>query len=174
MCEPFLGSWKLISSENFESYMKELGVGFATRKLGSLAKPSVVISTNDDIITIKTESAFKNTEISFKLGEEFEETTADDRKTKSIITLDNGALFHVQKWDGKETTIKRKLVDSKLVVVSSIFFFLNPHLSTKALAETEMLIKKAAGACKKKVKYRNMVTLLLPGQIGKTWSSFSS
>uniref|UniRef100_A0A674IGV0 Fatty acid-binding protein, adipocyte-like n=1 Tax=Terrapene triunguis TaxID=2587831 RepID=A0A674IGV0_9SAUR len=115
MCEPFLGSWKLISSENFESYMKELGVGFATRKLGSLAKPSVVISTNDDIITIKTESTFKNTEISFKLGEEFEETTADDRKTKSIITLDNGALIHVQKWDGKETTIKRKLVDRGLL-----------------------------------------------------------
>uniref|UniRef100_A0A8C4XVW7 Cytosolic fatty-acid binding proteins domain-containing protein n=1 Tax=Gopherus evgoodei TaxID=1825980 RepID=A0A8C4XVW7_9SAUR len=112
----FLGTWKLVSSENFEEYMKELGVGFATRKLGSLAKPSVVISTNDDIITIKTESTFKNTEISFKLGEEFEETTADDRKTKSIITLDNGALIHVQKWDGKETTIKRELVDSKLVV----------------------------------------------------------
>uniref|UniRef100_A0A8C3RUI8 Cytosolic fatty-acid binding proteins domain-containing protein n=1 Tax=Chelydra serpentina TaxID=8475 RepID=A0A8C3RUI8_CHESE len=121
-CSSFLGSWKLVSSENFESYMKELGVGFATRKFGSLAKPSVIISTNDDIITIKTESSFKNTEISFKLGEEFEEMTADDRKTKvrSIITLDNGSLIHVQKWDGKETTIKRKLVDSKLVVECTI------------------------------------------------------
>ncbi|XP_039379826.1 fatty acid-binding protein, adipocyte-like isoform X4 [Mauremys reevesii] len=116
MCELFVGSWKLISSENFESYMKELGVGFATRKLGSLAKPSVVISTNDDIITIKTESTFKNTEISFKLGEEFEETTADDRKTKSIVTLEEGSLTQVQKWDGKETTIKRKLADGKMIV----------------------------------------------------------
>ncbi|CAM2106792.1 myelin P2 protein-like [Caretta caretta] len=118
--ELFLGTWKLISSENFEEYMKELGVGIATRKLGSLAKLSVIISTNDDITTIKTESSFKNTEISFKLGEEFEETTADDRKTKSIITLDNGSLIHVQKWDGKETTIKRKLVDAKLVVECTI------------------------------------------------------
>ncbi|XP_039379827.1 myelin P2 protein-like [Mauremys reevesii] len=116
MCELFLGTWKLISSENFDSYMEELGVGFTTRKLGSLAKPSVVISTNGDIITIKTESTFKNIEISFKLGEEFEETTADDRKTMSTVTLDDGSLTQVQKWDGKQTTIKRALVDGKMVV----------------------------------------------------------
>ncbi|XP_024052949.2 myelin P2 protein-like [Terrapene carolina triunguis] len=116
MCELFLGTWKLISSENFDSYMKELGVGFTTRKLGSLAKSSVIISINGDIITIKTESTFKNTEISFKLGEEFEETTADDRKTMSTVTLDNGSLTQVQKWDGKQTTIKRALVDGKMVV----------------------------------------------------------
>lgn len=37
---------------------------------------------------------------------------------QSIVTLDGGALVQVQKWDGKSTTIKRKLVDDKLVVVS--------------------------------------------------------
>ncbi|EMP42298.1 Myelin P2 protein [Chelonia mydas] len=116
MCELFLGAWKLISSENFDSYTKELGVGFTTRKLGSLDKPSVIISINGDIITIKTESTFKNTKISFKLGEEFEETTVDDRKTMSTVTVDNGSLTQVQKWDGKQTTIKRALVDGKMVV----------------------------------------------------------
>lgn len=118
MCDLFMGTWKLISSENFEDYMRELGVGFATRKMAGVAKPNVIISTNGDVITIRTESTFKNTEISFKLGQEFEETTADDRKVKSIITLDNGSLIQVQKWDGKETTLIRKLVDGKLVVVS--------------------------------------------------------
>ncbi|RMC15228.1 hypothetical protein DUI87_07413 [Hirundo rustica rustica] len=93
------------------------GVGFATRKMAGVAKPNVTISINGDVITIKTESTFKNTEVSFKLGEEFDETTADDRKTKNVITLDNGALTQVQKWDGKETIIKRKLVDGNLVVV---------------------------------------------------------
>nr|XP_009503098.1 PREDICTED: fatty acid-binding protein, adipocyte-like isoform X1 [Phalacrocorax carbo] len=82
MCDQFVGTWKILSSENFEDYMKELGVGFATRKMAGVAKPSVTISINGDVITIKTESTFKNTEISFKLGEEFDETTADDRKTK--------------------------------------------------------------------------------------------
>ncbi|KAB0371987.1 hypothetical protein FD755_016925 [Muntiacus reevesi] len=91
-------------------------VGLATRKLGNLAKPREIISKKGDIITIRTESPFKNTEISFKLGQEFEETTADNRKTKSTVTLARGSLNQVQKWDGKETTIKRKLVDGKMVV----------------------------------------------------------
>ncbi|XP_043395362.1 myelin P2 protein isoform X3 [Chelonia mydas] len=82
MCDQFLGTWKLVSSEKSEDYMKELGVGFAMRKLGSLAKPTVIISADDDMLTIKTESPVKNTEISFKLGQEFEETTTDNRKTK--------------------------------------------------------------------------------------------
>ncbi|CAM5089334.1 unnamed protein product [Eretmochelys imbricata] len=116
MCDLFVGIWKFVSSEKFEDYMKELGVGLATRKLGSLAKPTVTISTDGDVITIKTKSTFKNTEISFKLGEEFDETTADDRKTKSIVTLGEGSITQVQKWDGKETTIKRKLVDGKMIV----------------------------------------------------------
>ncbi|XP_039379761.1 myelin P2 protein isoform X2 [Mauremys reevesii] len=92
------------------------GVGLATRKLGGLAKPNVIIRMKADVITIRTESTFKNTEISFKLGQVFDETTADDRKTKSVVTLEKGSLVQVQKWNGKETTIRRKLVDGKMVV----------------------------------------------------------
>ncbi|XP_060241773.1 fatty acid-binding protein, adipocyte isoform X2 [Meriones unguiculatus] len=116
MCDAFVGTWKLISSENFDDYMKEVGVGFATRKVAGMAKPNMIISVNGDIITIRSESTFKNTEISFSLGKEFEETTADDRKVKSIITLEGGSMIQVQKWLGKETTIKRKIVDGKMVV----------------------------------------------------------
>ncbi|XP_074056096.1 fatty acid-binding protein, adipocyte [Macrotis lagotis] len=116
MCEAFVGTWKLISTENFDEYMKEVGVGFATRKVAGMAKPNMIISVQGDVITIKSESTFKNTEISFKLGQEFDEITADDRKVKSLITLDGNALVQVQKWNGKSTTITRKLVDGKIVV----------------------------------------------------------
>lgn len=57
-------------------------MGFATRKVAGMAKPNMIISVNGDVITIKSESTFKNTEISFKLGQEFDEVTADDRKVK--------------------------------------------------------------------------------------------
>ncbi|XP_003269537.2 fatty acid-binding protein 9 [Nomascus leucogenys] len=116
MVEPFLGTWKLVSSENFEDYMKELGVNFAARNMAGLVKPTVTISVDGKMMTIRTESSFQNTKISFKLGEEFDETTADNRKVKSTITLENGSMIHVQKWLGKETTIKRKIVDEKMVV----------------------------------------------------------
>ncbi|KAM8911183.1 fatty acid-binding protein 9-like [Lycaon pictus] len=127
MIEPFLGTWKLVSSENFEEYLKQLGMNAAARNLAGLAKPRISISANGDEVNIKTESSFKNTEISFKLGEEFEEITADNRKVKSIITLTSGSMIHVQKWLGKETTIKRQIVDGKMVVEYSM----NKTVSTR-------------------------------------------
>ena len=57
-------------------------MGFATRKVAGMAKPTLIISLNGDVVTIKSESTFKNTEISFKLGQEFDEVTPDDRKVK--------------------------------------------------------------------------------------------
>ncbi|XP_041486120.1 fatty acid-binding protein 9-like [Microtus oregoni] len=116
MIEPFLGTWKLVSSENFEDYMRELGVDFAARNVAGLVKPTVNISLNGEKINIQTESSFQNTEISFKLGEQFDETTADSRQVKSIVTLEGGSMIQVQKWLGKETTIKRKIVEGKMVV----------------------------------------------------------
>ncbi|XP_006880555.1 PREDICTED: fatty acid-binding protein 9 [Elephantulus edwardii] len=116
MVEPFLGTWKLVSSENFEDYMKELGMSSEARNVAGLVKPSVTISVNGDVVSIRTDSPFKNTSISFKLAEEFEELTADNRKVKSTITLDSGSMIQVQKWPGKETTIKRQIVDGKMVV----------------------------------------------------------
>ena len=58
------------------------GVGFATRQMGNLAKPNLLFSVDDGVITMKSQSTFKTTETKFKLNEEFDETTADDRKTK--------------------------------------------------------------------------------------------
>lgn len=58
------------------------GVGFATRKVGNMTKPTSIIAVDGDQVTLKTQSTFKNTELTFKLGEEFDETTADDRKVK--------------------------------------------------------------------------------------------
>lgn len=61
----------------------DLGVGFATRQMGNLVKPNLLFSVDDQgVVSMKSQSTFKTTEIKFKLDEEFDETTADDRKTK--------------------------------------------------------------------------------------------
>jgi len=49
-----------------------------------MTKPTTIISKEGDVFTLKTVSTFKSTEINFKLGEEFDETTADDRAVKVI------------------------------------------------------------------------------------------
>uniref|UniRef100_A0A8C2FT06 Fatty acid binding protein 7, brain, b n=1 Tax=Cyprinus carpio TaxID=7962 RepID=A0A8C2FT06_CYPCA len=117
MVDAFCGTWKLVSSENFDEYMKALGVGFATRQVGNVTKPTLIISKEGDKVVQKTQSTFKNTEISFKLGEEFDETTVDDRHCKSTVVLDGDQLVHVQKWDGKETIFVREIKDGKMVMV---------------------------------------------------------
>nr|XP_060631517.1 fatty acid-binding protein 5-like [Anolis sagrei ordinatus] len=115
--EAFLGRWRLVNSECFDEYMKMLGVSMPMRKLGAMAKPDVIISKDGDKFTVKTESTFKTSEFSFILGETFDEDTIDGRKTQTLITLDdNNVLTQKQEWDGKETTITRKIEDGKLVV----------------------------------------------------------
>ncbi|XP_043833566.1 fatty acid-binding protein, heart-like [Dromiciops gliroides] len=116
MAEVFVGTWKLVDSKNFDDYMKSIGVGFATRQVASMTKPTTIIEVSGDTITIKTQSTFKKTEISFRLGVEFDETTADDRKVKSTVTLDGGKLVHVQKWNGQETTLTGQLQDGKCIL----------------------------------------------------------
>ncbi|XP_006631365.1 fatty acid-binding protein, heart [Lepisosteus oculatus] len=116
MVEAFVGTWNLQESKNFDDYMKAIGVGFATRQVGSMTKPTTIISVDGDTVIVRTQSTFKNTEIKFKLGEEFDETTADDRKVKSLVTVDGGKLVHVQKWEDKETSLVREVNGNQLVL----------------------------------------------------------
>ncbi|XP_015225402.1 fatty acid binding protein 4b [Cyprinodon tularosa] len=115
MVEQFVGKWTLVSSDNFDEYMKAVGMSFATRQMGNLAKPNLVISVGDDgLISMKAESTLKTAAIKFKLNEEFDETTADGRNAKSIFTIENGKLVQKQSWDGKTTTLEREVNDGKL------------------------------------------------------------
>uniref|UniRef100_A0A803KBZ0 Fatty acid-binding protein 3 n=1 Tax=Xenopus tropicalis TaxID=8364 RepID=A0A803KBZ0_XENTR len=96
------------------------GVGFATRQIGNVTKPTTIISLDGDKVKVQTQSTFKNTEVSFKLNEEFDECTADDRKCKSFVTIEDGKMKHVQKWDGKETILIREVDGDKLVLTLTL------------------------------------------------------
>ncbi|XP_033492760.1 fatty acid-binding protein, heart [Epinephelus lanceolatus] len=116
MVDAFVGKWDLKKSEKFDDYMKKLEVPFTTRHMASLTKPTTIILVDGDTVTVQTRSTIKNTELSFKLGEEFDETTADDRKVKSIVTIDDGKLVHIQRWNGKETSLVREVEGDKLTL----------------------------------------------------------
>ncbi|XP_063448907.1 sodium/calcium exchanger regulatory protein 1-like [Mytilus trossulus] len=99
MADLALGTWNMAESHNFDDYMKALGVGLVMRKMANMAKPTIEISVDGDTWTIKTITTIKTTEITFKLNEEFNETTADGRKVKSIARLDGNRLDIEQKGD---------------------------------------------------------------------------
>lgn len=93
-----------------------------TRKMGATVSPVVEVTETDGEYTMKTQSRFKNSEIKFKLGEEFDEETPDGRKVKSVITLDGNKMTHVQKGE-KDTVIEREFGPTEMKAVS--FFFSN-------------------------------------------------
>lgn len=118
--EEFLGKrYKLSTSENFDEFMKALGVGLVTRKMGAKVSPVVELTENDGVYTLKTSSTFKNSEIKFKLGEEFDEETPDGRTVKSVCTLEGNKLTQIQKGE-KETTIIREFTPTNMNAIMKV------------------------------------------------------
>lgn len=113
--------YKLEKSENFEEYMKELGVGFLTRKVGNSTYPTVEMLKNEDgTYTLNTLSTFKNTTIKFKPGEEFDEETVDGRKVKSVCNFEgDNKLIHEQTGE-KPTKIEREFKEDEMTAVMTI------------------------------------------------------
>jgi len=115
MAENFVGRWNLESSEHFDEYMKAVGVGAIMAKLGSTAKPTLIITLDGDNWTLTSETTFKTAKVEFKLGVEFDETTADDRKMKTTFTLDGNSLIQDQKGD-IPSVITRAVSGNKMTV----------------------------------------------------------
>lgn len=112
----FVGRWRMETSENFDEYMKAVGVGMMLRKTAGALKPDIVFSIDGDTWKLRSESTFKNTEIVFKLGEEFDETTADGRKVKTTMTLEgDNKLIHKQKGD-PDSTLTRTIEGDTLTM----------------------------------------------------------
>jgi hypothetical protein len=86
--------------------------------MGNAVSPVVELTKNGDEFTLTSQSTFKNTSITFKLGEEFEEETPDGRKVQSVITQDGNKLVQIQKGE-KETTIVREFSEDEVKMVSS-------------------------------------------------------
>ncbi|KAL4143521.1 hypothetical protein QTP88_005842 [Uroleucon formosanum] len=118
----FNKKYKLESSDKFDEYMKALGVGMMTRKLGNTVSPVVELTKSDDgKFVLSSNSTFKNSSIAFKLNEEFDEETPDGRKVKSTIIQDGNKLVHTQKCDKhNDTTIVREFEPEQLKMVLTV------------------------------------------------------
>jgi hypothetical protein len=103
-------------------------VGLVVRKMGNAVSPVIELTKNGDEFTLTSQSTFKNTSITFKLGEEFQEETPDGRLVKTTITQEGNKLVQVQKGE-KETTIVREFSEDEVKMVSSAVFSLSGFAS---------------------------------------------
>ncbi|CAL8397234.1 fatty acid-binding protein, heart [Gadus morhua] len=117
MVERFVGTWQMVASENFDEFLKEIGMGMAMRKAACMVKPEMTVSVDaQDLITLTMKTSFKTKEFQFKLNEPFEGTSANDKTATIVVTLEGGKLVQKQTCEGRETTIEREIVDGKLIM----------------------------------------------------------
>ncbi|KAL3310693.1 Plasma membrane ATPase proteolipid 2 [Cichlidogyrus casuarinus] len=116
----WIGSWKLTSSENFDELMQAYGVNAVTRKAACVLSPVLTISDEGEgKYKIKSESTLKTTSFTFKLNEEFEESTPDDATVKTSIKKESEQkLIQIQQASGSrpETKITREIADNTLTI----------------------------------------------------------
>lgn len=85
-------------------------------------KPEIEIKKDGDQWHVKTKTALKNTEIKFKIGEEFEEVRQDDAKVKSLVVQDGNKWTQTQTPldSDKVVTIVREFGEKELKTTASV------------------------------------------------------
>ncbi|KAI7695306.1 hypothetical protein SSS_06260 [Sarcoptes scabiei] len=85
----FFGKYKLFTSENFDNFLKEIGIGLLKRKLANSTYPTVEFlqDANNDELIYKSHTIIKTSETKFKLGQEFDEDRLDGKRVKSLNSL---------------------------------------------------------------------------------------
>uniref|UniRef100_A0A0N4Z5C9 Lipocln_cytosolic_FA-bd_dom domain-containing protein n=1 Tax=Parastrongyloides trichosuri TaxID=131310 RepID=A0A0N4Z5C9_PARTI len=119
MAEAFVGVWGNAIVENFDAYLKEVGVGFFLRTLAKTVRDRTTITVNGDKVTLLSESTFKNFSVTWTLNKEEIQETLDGRKFLTTVTVKDGKLIEVQKpikEGSKGSVITRYIKDDKLIV----------------------------------------------------------
>ncbi|XP_053344664.1 fatty acid-binding protein, brain-like [Clarias gariepinus] len=117
--DAFLGSWKMVDSVNFDKYLDALGLPDVMKRYGINVKVLYAFSQDEEYINIKVkmyEDTNRTFTVSFKLGQEFDETTIDFRACRTVFNLEGGKLIEVQKWEGNEGTTTYEIQDGKMIM----------------------------------------------------------
>lgn len=113
----FSGKWKMKTSEHFEDLLRTLGVNVFVRKIAVAAasSPSVEISQDGETLSIQTSTSVRTTQVSFTVGQSFDETTVDGRPCTSFPKWETDNKISceqtLQKGEGPKTAWTRELTD---------------------------------------------------------------
>jgi len=119
---PITGTYTQKSRENYEEMLKAIGVGMLLRKAAMASSPVMTISETGGNWTVLTKTTAKTTEVKFRMGEEFDETSADGRTCKTLVVLDGDTMTSkqkAQKSGEKDLTVVRQFTDSGFTMKST-------------------------------------------------------
>ncbi|KAI6182137.1 hypothetical protein M3Y97_00347700 [Aphelenchoides bicaudatus] len=113
-------TWKHETAENADAYYKAVGIGLILRNVAKVQKPTVIVKLEGDVYHVFIESAFKNHDWTFKLGQKFKLDTIDGRTFWATYTVDqDGKLVEVQEVHESQpknvpSVVKRWIENGKL------------------------------------------------------------
>ncbi|NXJ98378.1 FABPI protein, partial [Corythaixoides concolor] len=113
----FNGAWKIDRNENYEKFMEAMGVNVMKRKLGAHDNLKITIQQDGNKFTIKESSHFRNIDIEFTLGVNFDYGLADGTEVTGSWNLEGNKLVgtFTRKDNGKVLTAYREVVGDELV-----------------------------------------------------------
>ena len=123
MEEKAKGKYERVSEEQYDDFLKALGVNFMLRKAATVSTPVMEVSELGGVWSIKTSTSLKAMELNFKIGEVFDETTPDGREVSAMVTLEGNKFISEQtakKSGQKSTKTVREFTGSECIVTMTI------------------------------------------------------
>uniref|UniRef100_A0AAZ3NQ78 Cytosolic fatty-acid binding proteins domain-containing protein n=1 Tax=Oncorhynchus tshawytscha TaxID=74940 RepID=A0AAZ3NQ78_ONCTS len=116
----FNGTWKVEHNENYDKFMEQMGINVMKRKLAEHDNLKVIIEQTGDKFHIKESSTFRNKDIDFTLGVQFDYALADGTEVSGTWEMDGDVLKgkFTRKDNSKVLTTTRAVVGGELVQVS--------------------------------------------------------
>ena len=135
-----IGKWEQVACENIDDFLKEMGMGAATRLVARNVHPSYAISENNGQWTVKSEVIIRSQSLTFTPGIEFNDTLPDGLEVKvgssrsfvslslslpsfqCVVTFDKGQwIENIVGKNGKELRITRHVDDHDQQQMVSLF-----------------------------------------------------
>ncbi|XP_003729300.2 myelin P2 protein [Strongylocentrotus purpuratus] len=117
------GSWKLVSSENLDKFLKACGVGLVHRTMACKVNPTVDIKQDGgDTFEIATRTPLNKQEMRFKVDEVFKGNIPwekSDREMKASWEDEKLVIRMMDDVDGSEPVFARYIDGEQLVLAQS-------------------------------------------------------
>lgn len=111
------GKWKLDRSENFDEFLKELGLNVVFRKMAESAKPVVEFTIEEEAVKMISKVSFFNQVITIKLDGEYQQSFEGTEMKCNSKWEDNKLITEASPIDGKgkKQKFQRERVNDELV-----------------------------------------------------------